>query len=40
VRLAYHFGMKPWDVDRLTVAEFDLFCRAVAEIEREAAKNG
>jgi hypothetical protein len=37
VPLAYHFGLHPWDVDRLTWWQFDAFCDAADEIARQAS---
>lgn len=34
VSLARHFGIKPWEIDRLTVEEFIAFCDAVDHIEQ------
>lgn len=30
----------PWDLDRLTVAHFEAYCKAVRDIERAAKKGG
>lgn len=30
----------PWDLDRLTVEEFEAYCKAVRDIERAQAKGG
>lgn len=30
----------PWDLDRLTVEQFDAYCAAVRDIERQAKKSG
>lgn len=38
VRLTVHFGFTPRDVDELTVAEFDLYCSAADEIDRQNRK--
>lgn len=34
--LAYHFGIHPWDVDRLTYGEVDAFLSALADLNKEA----
>jgi hypothetical protein len=39
--LTYHFGLKPWDVDRLSLVEFDAYCSEVDSIEKErGSRNG
>ena len=36
--LAYHFGVRPWEIDLLTVDEFDHLCAAVDQIAEEASR--
>ena len=37
-----HFGIKPWEIDRLAVVEFELLCKQADQIEseRKAADRG
>jgi hypothetical protein len=32
--LAYHFGIRPWEIDKLTWAEFEQFCQAADELNK------
>jgi hypothetical protein len=36
--LAHLFGVRPWEIDRLSVRDFRMLCRAVDDTEREAKK--
>lgn len=38
VRLTYHFGLMPWDIDRLLVSHFHAYCAAVDKLDREARR--
>lgn len=38
MKLTYHFGLRPWEIDRLTLDEFEAYCRAVRELEKQAKK--
>jgi len=33
--LAFHFGIRPWEIDRLTIDEFYAFCDAADELAKE-----
>lgn len=33
--LAYHFGLKPWELDRLRWWEFSAFCTAIDDMARQ-----
>lgn len=32
--LAYHFGIRPWEVDDLTFGEVDVFIAALADLNK------
>lgn len=34
--LAFYFGLHPWDVDRLTLQEFDKYCTWIDQRTRGA----
>lgn len=36
--LSKHFGLHPWDVDRLTYHDFEVYCSVVDEMNRQATK--
>jgi len=36
---AYHFGIRPWEIDDLTYGEARLFVRALNEIAAAASKS-
>lgn len=33
--LAYHFGIRPWEIEKLTWAEFELFCAEVDQLNKQ-----
>jgi len=33
--MAFHFGIRPWEIDRLSMSEFYGFCDAVDELAKE-----
>ena len=33
---AYHFGIRPWEVDLLTYRDFENLCAAVEQINKES----
>lgn len=32
---SYHFGIQPWDVDRLTYGEIDVYVSALTDLNKE-----
>lgn len=36
IGLAYHFGLHPWDIGRLTIGQFELYAGALEEMARQA----
>ncbi len=37
ILMAYHFGLHPWDIDRLQIWQFEVYVRAL-EVMQEQAK--
>lgn len=35
VSMTYHFGLRPWEIDRLTVVQFDGYAAAVDNLNRK-----
>ena len=33
--LAHHFGVRPWEIDLLTVPDFHTLCAAADELKRQ-----
>lgn len=36
--LAYHFGLHPWDADRLTITEYETFRFGLIEMVKQGEK--
>lgn len=41
IPMAYHYGFAPWDIDRLTLLDFEVYKAGLDEMERQskAAQN-
>ncbi len=37
---SHHFGIQPWDIDRLTYGELDLYLEQLRELAKEAKTHG
>lgn len=38
IPLAYHYGLHPWDINRLTVFEFEIYKAGLDEMARQNEK--
>ena len=38
ILMAYHFGLHPWDIDRLTISDFEMYAVALEAMNEEADK--
>ena len=38
ILMAYHFGLHPWDIDRLTISDFEMYAVALEVMSEQAAK--
>jgi hypothetical protein len=36
--MAFHFGIRPWEIDSLTIDQFYAFCDALDEIAKKASE--